>query len=117
MARVSSAVASRRRRKKILKQAKGYRGARSKLLRSARLSVERAQRYAYRDRRTRKRQFRSLWITRINAAARMNGLSYSRFMDGLKKAGVQLDRKILADLAVADPGAFARIAELARQSI
>ena len=115
MARVTNAVASRRRRKKILKQAKGYRGARSKSLRAARLNVERALRYAYRDRRVRKRQFRSLWITRINAAARMHGLSYSRFMDGLNKAGIGLDRKVLADLAVNDPHGFAQIAELARR--
>jgi large subunit ribosomal protein L20 len=115
MARATNAVASRRRRKKILKQAKGYRGARSKSLRSARLNVERALQYAYRDRRVRKRQFRSLWITRINAAARMHGLSYSRFMDGLKKAGIGLDRKVLADLAVNDPQGFAQIAELARR--
>ena len=116
MARVTNAVSSRRRRKKILKQAKGYRGARGRLLRAARLNVERALQYAYRDRRVRKRQFRSLWITRINAAARMNGLSYSRFMDGLKKAGVELDRKVLADLAVNDPRGFAQIAELARRT-
>jgi large subunit ribosomal protein L20 len=116
MARVTSAVASRRRRKRILKQAKGYRGARGNLLRSARLTVERALRYAYRDRRVRKRQFRSLWIARINAAARLNGLSYSRFMDGLKKAGIELDRKALADLAVSDPGGFAQIAEVVRRS-
>ena len=114
MARATNAVASRRRRKKILKQAKGYRGARSKSLRSARLNLERALQYAYRDRRVRKRQFRSLWITRINAAARMHGLSYSRFMDGLKKAGIDLDRKVLADLAVHDPRGFAQIAEFAR---
>jgi large subunit ribosomal protein L20 len=115
MARATSAVSSRRRRKKILKQAKGYRGARSKLLRAARLNVERALQYAYRDRRVRKRHFRSLWITRINAAARIHGLSYSRFMDGLKKAGIDLDRKVLADLAVNDPNGFAQIVELARR--
>ncbi len=115
MARATSAVSSRRRRKKILKQAKGYRGARSKHLRAARLNVERALQYAYRDRRVRKRHFRSLWITRINAAARVHGLSYSRFMDGLKKAGIDLDRKVLADLAVNDPNGFAQIVELARR--
>jgi large subunit ribosomal protein L20 len=102
MARVTNAVASRRR-------------ARSKSLRAARVNVARALQYAYRDRRVRKRQFRSLWITRINAAARMHGLSYSRFMDGLKKAGIGLDRKVLADLAVNDPHGFAQIAELARR--
>ena len=117
MARVTHAVASRRRRKKILKQAKGYRGARSNQLRSARLAVERALQYSYRDRRVRKRQFRSLWITRINAATRMHGISYSRFIDGLNKAGIDLDRKVLADLAATDPGRFAEIVELARQSV
>jgi len=115
MARVTHAVSSRRRRKKILKQAKGYRGARGKALRAARLNIEKALQYAYRDRRVRKRQFRSLWISRINAAARMHGLSYSRFMDGLNKAGIELDRKVLADLAVNDPRGFAQIVELARR--
>ena len=115
MARVTHAVASRRRRKKILKMAKGYRGARGKALRAARVNVERALQYAYRDRRVRKRQFRSLWITRINAASRMHGLSYSRFMDGLQKAGIDLDRKVLADLALNDPHGFAQIVELARR--
>jgi large subunit ribosomal protein L20 len=117
MARATGAVASRRRRKKIVKEAKGYRGARGNLLRSARSTVERALRYAYRDRRQRKRQFRSLWIARINAAARLYGLSYSRFMNGLVKAGIQLDRKVLADLASRDPQGFAKIAEAARQSL
>lgn len=115
MARVTHAVSSRRRRKKILKQAKGYRGAHGTALRAARLNVERALQYAYRDRRVRKRQFRSLWITRINAATRMHGLSYSRFMDGLKKAGIDLDRKVLADLALNDPHGFSKIVELARR--
>jgi len=117
MARATGAVASRRRRKKIIKEAKGYRGARGNLLRSARSTVERALRYAYRDRRQRKREFRSLWITRINSAARIHGLSYSRFMNGLAKAGIQLDRKVLADLAYGDPQGFAKIAEAARQSL
>ena len=115
MARVTHAVSSRRRRKKILKQAKGYRGARGKALRAARLNVERARQYAYRDRRVRKRQFRSLWITRINAASRKHGLSYSKFMDGLQKAGIDLDRKVLADLAMNDPHGFSQIVELARR--
>ena len=115
MARVTHAVSSRRRRKRILKKAKGYRGARGKALRAARLNVERALQYAYRDRRVRKRHFRSLWITRINAASRMHGLSYSRFMDGLQKAGIDLDRKVLADLALNDPHGFAQIVELARR--
>ena len=117
MARVTNAVSSRKRRKKILKQAKGYRGAHGNSLRAARLNLERALRYAYRDRRARKRHFRSLWIARINAAARSHGLSYSRFMDGLKKAGVDLDRKVLADLAVNDPHGFSQIAELARRGL
>ena len=115
MARVTHAVASRRRRKKILKKAKGYRGARGKALRAARVNVERALQYAYRDRRVRKRHFRALWISRINAASRMHGLSYSRFMDGLQKAGIDLDRKVLADLALNDPHGFAQIVELARR--
>ena len=115
MARVTNAASSRRRRKRILKQAKGYRGARSKTLRAARLNVERALQYAYRDRRVRKRQFRSLWLTRINAAARVHGLSYSRFMDGLKKAGIDLDRKVLASIAVDDPQGFAQIVALVRR--
>jgi large subunit ribosomal protein L20 len=117
MARATGAVASRRRRKKIVKEAKGYRGARGNLLRSARSTVERALRYAYRDRRQRKREFRSLWIARINSAARLHGLSYSRFMNGLVKAGIQLDRKVLADLASRDPQGFAKIAEAARQNL
>ena len=115
MARVTHAVSSRRRRKRILKKAKGYRGARGKALRAARLNVERALQYAYRDRRVRKRHFRSLWITRINAASRVHGLSYSRLMDGLQKAGIDLDRKVLADLALNDPHGFAQIVELARR--
>jgi large subunit ribosomal protein L20 len=117
MARVTNSVSSRKRRKKILKQAKGYRGAHGNSLRAARLNLERALQYAYRDRRTRKRHFRSLWIARINAAARTNGLSYSRFMNGLKNTGIDLDRKVLADLAVNDPHGFAQIAELARKSL
>lgn len=94
--------------------AKGARGGRSKLYKAAKETVERALRYAYRDRRKRKSEFRTLWITRINAAARIHDLSYSRFMAGLKKAGVEIDRKMLADLAVADSDAFARLAEVAK---
>ena len=101
-----------RRRNKILKAAKGYRGGRSKQFKSAAVSVNRAGMYAYRDRRVRKREFRKLWITRINAAARENGLSYSRLMDGLNKAGIALDRKILADMAVRDPAAFSQLATM-----
>jgi len=116
MPRVKKSVKSRQRRKKILNAAKGYRGGRGKLLRTASETVDRALKFAYRDRRTKKRTFRSLWIMRINAAAREHGLSYSRFIDGLKKANVELDRKVLAGLAVSDPEAFARLAEIAKQA-
>lgn len=116
MSRVKKSVKSRQRRKKILSAAKGYRGGRGKLLRTASETVDRALKFAYRDRRTKKRTFRSLWIMRINAAARQHGLSYSRFMDGLKKANVELDRKVLAGLAVSDAEAFARLAEIAKQA-
>lgn len=115
MSRVTGAPASRKRRKKFLALAKGYRGPRGNLYRQARVAVERGLRYAYRDRRVRKREFRKLWIVRINAAAREHGLSYNRFMHGLSKAEVHLDRKILADLAVADPDTFARLAALAKK--
>ena len=111
MARIKRSVAARKRRKRILDDASGYWGARGRLLKTAREAVERGLRYAYRDRRQRKRQFRSLWIARINAAVRSHGLSYSRFMAGLKSAGIELDRKNLADLAVAEPEAFAKLAE------
>jgi large subunit ribosomal protein L20 len=113
MSRVKRGVTKRRRHKKILDRAEGYWGARSKLVRRAKETVERAWKYAYRDRKQRKRQFRRLWIARINAAAREHGLSYSRLVHGLGKAGVQLDRKNLADLAVADPKAFADLAKVA----
>ncbi|MDJ0667936.1 MAG: 50S ribosomal protein L20 [Desulfobacterales bacterium] len=113
--RVKRGFKARRRRKKILKLAKGYRGGRSKLIRTASDAVDKALMYAYRDRRARKRDFRRLWITRINAAARMNDLSYSRMMNGLKKAGVELDRKVLAELAISDPVGFSQIASLAGQ--
>lgn len=113
--RIKRGFKSRRRRKKVLKLAKGFRGGRSKLFRTAADSVDKALQYAYRDRKQRKRQFRRLWIARINAAARMNDLSYSRFISGLKKADVNLDRKVLADLAVSDPSGFAQIAALASQ--
>jgi large subunit ribosomal protein L20 len=117
MPRVKRGFVARRRRKKILKLAKGYRGGRRNLIRTARETVERALCYAYRDRRVRKRQFRRLWITRINAQARVNGLSYSRMIHGLKQAGVEIDRKILADLAVFDPQAFQEIAEVAKAAL
>lgn len=114
MPRVKRGFKARRRRNKVLKLAKGYRGARSKLFRSATEAVDRALNYAYRDRRVKKRDFRALWIARINAAARDNGLSYSRLIYGLKQAGVALDRKIMADLAVNDPAGFTVVAEAAK---
>ncbi len=117
MTRVKKSVASRRRRKRVLKQAKGYRGARSKLYRTATEAVDRALKYAYRDRRTRKRDFRGLWIARINAAARLHGISYSRLIDGIKKAGITIDRKILAELAVSDQQAFSKVVEEAQRSL
>jgi large subunit ribosomal protein L20 len=114
MPRVKSGVAHHARKKKIVAGAKGARGGRSKLYKAAKETAERAMRYAYRDRRKKKSDFRSLWITRINAAARINGISYSRLIAGLAKAGVEVDRKMLADLAVHDADAFAKIAELAK---
>jgi large subunit ribosomal protein L20 len=109
MPRATNKVAARRRRKKILNMAKGYWGRRSKIYTIAKHAVHKALQYAYRDRRQRKRQFRRLWIIRINAAARLNGSTYSRFIGAVRKADVQLDRKALADLAVHDPNAFAQI--------
>ena len=117
MARVKRGVQSRARHKKVLKQAKGYYGARRKTFKVAKQAVIKAGQYSYRDRRQRKRQFRQLWIVRINAAARECGLSYSRFMDGLNKADIQLDRKVLADLAVHDKPAFGALAEKAKASL
>lgn len=114
MARVKNSVASRARRKKVLKKARGYYGARSRSFKVAKQAVIKAGQYAYRDRRQRKRQFRSLWIMRINAAARSHGLSYSRLMHGLKKASIELDRKVLADLAVNDEAAFASLVDQAK---
>lgn len=116
MPRVKRGFKARQRRNKVLKLAKGYRGARSKLFRSATEAVDRALNYAFRDRKVRKRDFRALWITRINAASRLNGMSYSTFIHGLKKANVQIDRKVLADLAVSDPSGFAAIADLAKSA-
>lgn len=115
MSRVKTSVASRKRRKKVLRQASGFRGGRSKLIRTAKEAVDKAGNHAFRDRKTRKRAFRRLWISRINAAARTHELSYSRFIDGLKKAGVEVNRKMLADLAVRDPGAFTELAQIASQ--
>jgi large subunit ribosomal protein L20 len=117
MPRVRSNVARLKRKKKIMRAAKGARGGRSKLYKSAKENVERGLRYAYRDRRQRKRDFRKLWIVRINAAARLHDLSYSRFMSGLKRAGVEINRKVLADLAVRDPAAFGELAEVAKKSL
>jgi large subunit ribosomal protein L20 len=111
MARVKRGVMVRKRHTKLLKQAKGYQGSRSRRIRVARQSVLKALSYAYRDRRNRKRDFRRLWIIRINAAARQNGISYSRLMSGLKQAGIDLDRKILADMAVRDPAAFKNVVD------
>ena len=114
MPRVKRGVTARKRRNRILNEAKGYYGARSKLFKTAREAVEKGWRYAYRDRKQRKRTFRALWITRINAAARENGLSYSRLINGLKLANVEVDRKILAELAVTDPKAFGALSDLAK---
>ena len=115
--RVKRGFKARRRRKKVLKLAKGFRGGRSKLFRTAADAVDKALMYAYRDRRVRKRDFRSLWIARINAAARLNDLSYSKFIHGLKLAKVDMDRKVLAELAISDPAGFSQIARLAAQQL
>ncbi|MCB1662102.1 MAG: 50S ribosomal protein L20 [Pseudomonadales bacterium] len=117
MPRVKRGVTAHKRHKKILKQAKGYYGARSRIYRVAKQAVIKAGQYAYRDRRQRKRQFRALWITRINAAARDNGLSYSRLIAGLKKASIEIDRRVLADLAVYEKEAFSAIAEKAKTAL
>ncbi|HEX4853007.1 MULTISPECIES: 50S ribosomal protein L20 [Arenimonas] len=117
MARVKRGVTARRRHKKIIKLAKGYYNARRKVFRVAKQAVTKAQQYAYIGRKQKKRQFRSLWIVRINAAARLHGLSYSRFMNGLLKANVTLDRKALADIAIHDPAAFGAIAEQAKRAL
>ena len=117
MPRVKSAVSASRRHKKVLKLAKGYRGGRGKLYRTAKETVNRAMRYATRDRKVRKRDFRKLWIERINAAARLNNLTYSVLIRGLKEAKVELDRKILADMAVRDADTFSRLALLAKEKL
>ena len=114
MPRVKHGVATKKRKKKLLKRARGFWGAKSRLYRTAQEAVNRAKVYAYRDRRNRKRDMRSLWIMRINAAAHLQGLSYSRLIYGLSKAGVEINRKLLADLAVQEPAAFAAIAEKAK---
>ncbi len=117
MARVKRGVTAHARHKKVLKKAKGYYGMRRKSFRVANQAVTKAGQYAYRDRRQRKRQFRVLWIARINAAARENGMSYSRFINGLSKAGIEVDRKVMADLAVHDKAAFAVLAEKAKAGL
>jgi large subunit ribosomal protein L20 len=117
MPRVKRGVTARARHKKVLKQAKGYYGARSRVYRVAKQAVIKAGQYAYRDRKQRKRQFRALWIVRINAAARECGLSYSHFMNGLSKAEIEIDRKVLADIAVHDKDAFAELAKLAQENL
>jgi large subunit ribosomal protein L20 len=117
MSRVKRGVQAHRRHKKILKLAKGYYGARSRVFRVAKQAVIKAGQYAYRDRRQRKRQFRALWIARINAGARMNGLSYSRLISGLKKSSIEIDRKVLADLAIHDTAVFTAIVEKAKAAL
>lgn len=117
MPRAKRGFKARQRRNKVLKLAKGYRGARSKLFRSATEAVDRALNYAFRDRRVKKRDFRALWITRINAAARINGLTYSKLIHGLKLANVAIDRKVMADIAVSDPAGFTAIAATAKASV
>jgi large subunit ribosomal protein L20 len=114
MSRIKRSVNARKKRRKILKFAKGFFGARSRLLRTATEAVNKAMKYAFRDRRARKREFRQLWIARINAAASDNNISYSRLIDGMKKAGIELDRKILAELAVNDPQGFAHVVSMAK---
>ena len=111
MARINGAVKTRARRKKILKLAKGYRGAKSKLFKTANQAVMKSLSYAYRDRKAKKREFRQLWIARINAAARMNGISYSKFMNGLKKNNININRKMLSEIAISDPAAFTKLVE------
>jgi len=117
MARVKRGVTTHARHRKILKLAKGYRGRASTCFRTAIQKVEKALRYAYRDRRAKKRNFRSLWIQRINAGARINGLTYSRFMNGLKKAGIELDRKVLSDIAITQPESFASLVAQAQKAL
>lgn len=117
MPRATNAPASHKRKKRILKKAKGFRGSRSKLFRTAKDAVTKSQQWAYRDRKNRKRTFRRLWIARISAGAKQNGLNYSRFMEGLKAAGIELDRKVLSDLAIHDEAAFASLAEKSKAAL
>lgn len=116
MPRTRNSVASHKRKKKVLKQAKGFTGGRGKLFRTAQEAVNRAMSYAYRDRRARKRDFRKLWIARINAAARIHGLNYSRFISGLKKSDIEIDRKILSEIAIHDAEGFTKLAEIAKEA-
>lgn len=117
MPRVKRAVSAHKKRRTVLNHAKGYYGAKSRSYRAAKEQVQHSLQYQYRDRRNKKREVRRLWITRINAAARINGLSYSVFMNGLKKAGVELDRKVLSDMAINDPEAFASLVEVAKKAL
>ena len=117
MARVKRGVTSHAKHKKVLEQAKGFYGRRKNTIRTAKAAVDKAGQYAYRDRKVRKRTFRSLWIQRINAAVRLEGMTYSRFISGLEAAGIEMDRKVLADIAMADPAAFKAIAEKARAAL
>ena len=117
MARVKRAVNAKKKRRTTLERAKGYYGAKSRSYRAAKEQVQHSLQYQYRDRRNKKREIRRLWITRINAGARLNGLSYSRFMDGLNKAGIVLDRKVLSDMAINDPQAFAALVEVAKKAL
>ncbi len=117
MPRATNSAASRKRRKRILMKAKGFRSARSKLIRTAKDAVTKAQQWAYRDRKNRKRTFRGLWIQRINAGAKQNGMTYSRFMEGLKAAGIELDRKVLSDLAIKDADAFGLLVQKASSAL
>jgi len=117
MPRVKRAVTAKKKRRTVLTKAKGYYGAKSRSYRAAKEQVQHSLQYAYRDRRNKKREIRRLWISRINAAARLNGMSYSVFMNGLKKAGIELDRKILSDMAVNDPAAFTKLAEVAKEHV
>ncbi len=117
MPRVKRAVSAHKKRRTVLNRAKGYYGAKSRSYRAAKEQVQHSLQYQYRDRRNKKREVRRLWITRINAAARINGLSYSAFMNGLKKAGVELDRKVLSDMAINDPEAFASLVEVAKKAL
>jgi len=117
MPRVKRAVSAKKKRRTVLTRAKGYYGAKSRSYKAAKEQVQHSLQYVYRDRRNKKREIRRLWITRINAAARLNDISYSQFMNGLKRAGVTLDRKVLSDMAINDPAAFAKLAELAKSQV